>query len=250
MRNIDEILIENQLSPTLLSKEEKKQFGDFWAQAKNGDTTEFLRVARDAQNAVLQIKQSLSELTETLMASLDAVIARIDPMLGDACSDTVLFSSASSAVLTKRHMQLVTYIDEQNRRLADCSETAIRLRRTAEVQLLSPAFATRALLCHAALREQRADGKLVAFFASIIDIPEQTEQLLCRTEALLSNVCDAFSDFTVATSRAITDVNKNGAPQTTYRHLLRDEQIKLHDMKETVNGIRNEVQHVKIPDVL
>lgn len=251
MRTTDEILIDNQMIPTMLHAEERARLQQYLSLAAEGSRSALAEPICEAVRAVRQTEDALLSLAEALLSPLDEALRQIASILTWADGTSVFTYDA--AALTKRHVRLVRAIHKQTLILSEAANHAVRARQNAEETILSPLFLTNLLLLRAALREVRPRDALISVLSDLVQSPSPVEDLsalLEQGESLLSEIGDHLTSLLAISSDTITAVNKGKQPATEYLRLLRRVQIRLHDLKESVNRMKNEVQHVKISDVL
>ena len=255
MRPIDEILVEHYASPTLITSLQKEQFSNYLTEAEQGTLADFYDCLNKIRKASLAAEEALCRVTDILTKVVTSTLLEIEQILGRDAKKAVLFSGRDSAsALTQKHLKLILGLEAQIHDLAGAALLLAPLRTDLEAFLCSADLATDVTLRHIALLEggiQAPVGSVYrelahgdpSFFDTVNGNTKHLEEYTSLLDETLSNLI-------LSSSRAITAVNKKEAPQTHYLNLLRAEQIRLHDMKGSLLRIRNEVQYVKIPDVL
>lgn len=255
MQQTDDILIRNNIMPTLLSRRQRECFARSLSLAQDGDLQEFVAFCEDAAHEISTVRKGLVDAATTIEEIISATIESIDGVLGDNAEEAVLFSSTiTNSALTGKHVTLLRRIEAHIDHLATTSARLQACRKEAEDSVLSPDFMTEVTLRFVALREGVRNTPLLSFYRALTQSdPLPTENLFSITKQIeerLAVLDHTFSAFVAESSRIITHVNGKEQPQAVYFNLLRAEQIKLHDQQALVNRIKNEVQYVKIPDVL
>ena len=255
MRPIDEILVEHYASPTLITPLQKEQFADYLAAAERGAFEDFFGFLSRIQKAALTAEESLCRVTDILTKVVANTLLEIEKILGRDAKKAVLFSGRDSAKgLTQKHLKLILGLEAQIHALSDAALLLAPLRAELEAFLCSAELATDVTLRHIALFVNGIQSPTASVYRdlahgdpSLFDTVNDQTKRLEEHAALLE---ETLSDLILSSSRAITAVNKKEQPETQYLNLLRAEQIRLHDINESLLRIRNEVQNVNAPDVL
>lgn len=252
MRPIDEILIENQISPTRLTPVQKEAFTRYLSLARSNTLDGFETFIQTTNRESVDMINSLSRAADLIFKTICTLSSSIDSQLR---KDTVFFTDQRSrSAFTDRHVQLINEAQEQLNFLASAAVILQDIREAAERSVCSSEFISEVTLRHIALLNDAKDAPITAAYRKLTNnLTKLTDAINMHIQTLeerLTALEQDISDFIISSSRAITRVNKNEQPQAAYFNLLRAEQLQLHDQKELINRIKNEVQHVKISDVL
>lgn len=248
MRTTQEILIDNQIPPTMLREEELARFAHYLSLAQSGSRAPLTRTTNEVCHKLTQVQRQLSELSERISASLDEALRQMAHVLGEK-NDALVFSH-DAPTLTKKHVRLVKAIHGLTSQLSEAAACAAQTRSLAELSVFAPQTATDLLLMRAALRETSPHEALLACVTALVTSPspiEHLQDLLSRTETLLSEADQRLSDLVTTSSETITDVNRGRRSTVEYLHLLRREQLCLHDLKESAEHMKIELLQVGIP---
>ncbi|MBR4873481.1 MAG: hypothetical protein IKV00_06560 [Clostridia bacterium] len=251
MRTTQEILIDNQIPPTMLRDDERMRFAEYLDLVRGGRAAELVPLINEACRKLAQTQGQLSAIADQLTAVLGETLLQLDRAIGDN-SKTLTFSHDAST-LTKKHVRLVKALHEQLARLSEVAATTAQARNAAEQSFLAPQTATDLLLMRAALGETDTHKELRTTVTALGSAPspaERMQELVSLAETLLCDADERLSSFVTASSETITDVNRGRRSAVEYLHLLRRELLALHDLKEAVGRMKNEALRTEIPRAL
>lgn len=252
MQPIDEILIDNQILPTLLTPTQKEAFAHYLSLAQNNTLHKFETFIQKAARESADVLHELGQVADSILEIISALSRNIDRRLG---KDAVFFTNQQSrSDFTDMHLILIKDMQMQVNALASAATRLQNIRRTVLQSIGSPDFITEVTLRYAALCHTATDAPIMPtyreFTQNSTGLTETINKYIQKLEEELSNLEQTVSDFIVSSSRAVTKINKSEQPQSAYLNLLRTEHIQLHNQKAVLNRIKNEVLYVKIPDVL
>ena len=249
MRTTQEILIDNQIPPTMLHDDERARFAAYLDLVRNGNVEPFVHEVNEICRKLTQTQSQLSTFAEQLTETIGEATRQLDRVLGSD-SHALTFSHDASA-LTKKHVRLVKAIHQQKMRLSEIAAAIAHARSTAEQSVFAPQTATALLLMRAALGETDTHAKLRATVTALASAPaDRMQDQLILAETLLGESDERLSAFVTSSSETITDVNRGQKSAVEYLRLLRREQLALHDLKETVGRIKSEVLRIDVPCTL
>ncbi len=254
MNTVDQLLIRQNITPTLIKETDKENLSAWLVQVERGDLSSFVCFAKSAATEFSAAKDSLFDCTDRLLQLASATSQSIDAVLAEFESEPLSFSSQTDRrALTKGHLKMLEQIEQIKLNTMTLAAQSASLLRDAKHTYLSQDRITELHLRHIALC-QNSHSPLHQHYECLCRQAEPFSQALTsafeQTVTLIGTMYEQLSAFAKSSSDSITAVNKKTSTPTEYYKLLRAFLLPIHTLAETAKHIRKETDHVEIPDVI